>query len=190
MKRTCFQRAGSAWPFAIWATGYQPGHPDAPHVHNNDQWIGHDSGRDNGYYRQDTPWANGRFQLGMGRDHIYRLAGGDRNRFWFNGSYFGVARYDFGYVNDWRWNGDQIVIYDDPEHPGWYLAYNTRLGNLRARGLLGKSVAESLSSLASSVVFSADPQVSGRTNPSSCLDIVVSASCSTRFPIAFSAGLV
>jgi len=104
------------------------GHPDAPHVHDNDEWIGHNYGRENGYYRRDNLWQQGRFGLGIGREHVYRLAGGNRNRFWFNGSYFGVARYDYGYVNDWRWNGDHIVIYEDPEHPGWYLAYNTRLG--------------------------------------------------------------
>jgi len=103
------------------------GHPNAPHVHNDDEWIGHNYGRDNGYYRQDSPWQYGRFN-GFGRDHIYRLGGGNRDRFWFNGNYFGVARYDYGYVDDWRWNGDNIVVYEDPEHPGWYLAYNTRLG--------------------------------------------------------------
>ena len=104
------------------------GHPDAPHVHYNDEWVGHNYGSNNGYYRQDAPFAHGRFGLGLGRDHLYRLGGGDRNRFFFGNSFFGVARYDFGYVDDWRWRSDRIVIYEDPEHPGWYLAYNTRLG--------------------------------------------------------------
>jgi hypothetical protein len=104
------------------------GHPDAPHVHYNDEWVGHNYGLNNGYYRQDVPFARGRFNLGIGREHRYRLSGGDRNRFFFGNSYFGVARYDFGYVNDWRWRSDDIVLYEDPEHPGWYLAYNTRLG--------------------------------------------------------------
>ena len=104
------------------------GHPEAPHVHGNDKWIGHTTGRDDEHYRVEHPWEHGRFTGGFGREHVWRIEGGNRERFWFGGFYFTVAPYDFGFCNDWRWDADQVAIYEDPDHVGWYLAYNVRLG--------------------------------------------------------------
>lgn len=106
-----------------------PGHPEAPHVHaENDRWIGHDTGKNDAHYHLDHPWEHGRFTGAIGPQHIWRLHGGNRDRFDVGGFFFQAAPYDYDACADWLWDSDDIVIYPDPDHVGWYLAYNTRLG--------------------------------------------------------------
>ena len=107
----------------------RPGHPNAPHVDaGTDRWVGHDSGKDDRSYHLDRPWEHGHFPGAFGPSHVYRLRGGSRERFGFDGYFFSVAPADYDYCNDWLWDSDDIVVYADPDHVGWYLAYNVRLG--------------------------------------------------------------
>jgi hypothetical protein len=106
----------------------QPGHPNAPHVHPDDTWEGHAGGKNDPHYHLDKPWEHGHFPGEVGAKHVYRLLGGTRDRFHFGNFFFSVAPYDYDYCSDWNWDSDDIVVYADPDHDGWYLAYNVRLG--------------------------------------------------------------
>ncbi len=105
------------------------GHPSYPHVHpDNGRWFEHTTGRYDPHYRLAHPWEHGRFRGEIGPRYVRRLHGGNRERFELGGGFFEVAPYDYDYTSDWLWDNDDIVLYADPDHPGWYLAYNVRLG--------------------------------------------------------------
>ncbi len=118
-------RQGAPAPAARPAEG---GARVAPHVEAGNKWVGHESGPNDPRYHVAQPFAHGRFTGGFGKGHVWRLAGGTPQRFWFNNFYWDVWPADYDDCADWLWNSDQIVIYQDPDHVGLYLAYNVRLG--------------------------------------------------------------
>ena len=44
----------------------------------------------------DHPWEHGRFNGPIGAQHVWRLSGGNRERFGFDGTFFSVAPYEYG----------------------------------------------------------------------------------------------
>ncbi len=51
-----------------------------------------------------------------------------RNVILYDRSNWVVAAYDLDRCHDWQWDRDQVYVYDDDHHPGWYLLFNARLG--------------------------------------------------------------
>jgi hypothetical protein len=102
----------------------------APHV-NHDRWYGHDQPGDTRFHVAQ-PYAHGRFtRIGPSfRYQVDRFDAGS-HRFWLPGGfYFQVAEADWPLSADWCWDcaADDFTIYDDPDHPGWYLVYNIHTG--------------------------------------------------------------
>ncbi len=101
---------------------------DLPHV-NHDQWFGHEPAND-ARFHMDHPFSHGRFAH-LGPTYRYRVTRFDVNlhRFWFSNGGFEVASWDWPLCEDWCWNcGDDFVVYDDPDHPGWNMLYNVHTG--------------------------------------------------------------
>jgi hypothetical protein len=101
-----------------------------PHV-ANDHWYGHDAPNDRRYHL-DHPFEHGHFEH-FGPQYRYRIERFDRDRheFWFPGGfYFQIASWDWDVAANWCWDcdADDFVVYDDPDHPGWYLLYNVHTG--------------------------------------------------------------
>ena len=101
-----------------------------PHVHDN-HWYGHDRPNDKRYVIAH-PYPHGRFEhFGPSyRYHVDRFDLG-AHRFWFPGGFsFEIASWDWDLASSWCWDcpGDNFVVYDDPDHPGWYLIYNAQTG--------------------------------------------------------------
>lgn len=107
--------------------GERPERRSAPPVRADRSWIRHGD-RDDVHYHLERPWEHGYFRGGFGPRFVFRLEGGGPQRFWFRGNYFAVAPYDYRFCDDWFWDSDPIVIYQDPYDVGFYLAYNERLG--------------------------------------------------------------
>jgi len=101
-----------------------------PHVNNN-HWYGHDKPNDKRYVLPH-PFEHGHFAE-IGPSHRFRIERFDRDhhRFWFPGGfYFEIAPWDWALAEDWCWDcdADDFVVYDDPDHDGWYLLYNVHTG--------------------------------------------------------------
>jgi hypothetical protein len=63
-------------------------------------------------------------QVYVARSIDYRT----RNVVLYDRSNWVVASYDLNRCRDWQFDRDQVYVYDDDHHPGWYLLFNARLG--------------------------------------------------------------
>jgi hypothetical protein len=102
---------------------------DTPHV-NHDQWFGHEAANDPRFHL-DHPFPQGRFaHPGPAYRYAVMRIDKDHHRFWLTGGFFfDVAAWEWTLCEDWCWVcGDDFVVYEDPDHPGWYLIYNIHTG--------------------------------------------------------------
>lgn len=102
---------------------------DTPHVNHN-TWYGHEPAND-ARFHLDKPFEHGHFAH-VGANYRYRVSRIDagNREFWLPGGFFfQIADFDWALASDWCWDcGDDFTVYEDPDHPGWYLVYNVQTG--------------------------------------------------------------
>lgn len=82
----------------------------------------HDRGLHKGWYK------HGRYE---GVRHTWRVRTFEVRRrqvILVDRSTWVIASYDIPRCRDWAWDRDEVYVYDDDRHPGWYLLFNSRLG--------------------------------------------------------------
>jgi hypothetical protein len=100
-----------------------------PHV-SHDHWYGHDLPNER-RFQLARPFEHGRFQhIGSGYRYQFARVDPGLHRLWLPGGLgFEVAAWDWPLAADWCWDcDDDFVVYDDVDHPGWYLVYNIHTG--------------------------------------------------------------
>ena len=113
------------------APQWEPGREGAavPYV-RGDHWYGNAAPNDR-RFRLDRPFTHGRF-ADVGPSHVYSVLRIDlgAHEVWLPGGYaFGIAPWEWSLTGSWCWDcGDQFVVYDDPDHLGWYLLLDVRTG--------------------------------------------------------------
>jgi hypothetical protein len=111
---------------------------------DGDQGDRHDNGKHKGWDNPHNPHANwdydhdrikpgraypyGRYEHVRGEFIARRIDFRTRRVVLYDNSNWVVASYDLDRCRDWEWDRDQVYVYDDDHHPGWYLLFNARLG--------------------------------------------------------------
>jgi hypothetical protein len=102
---------------------------------------GKHKGREHPKNRRDSGWdydhdriqpgrhyPHGRYQHLKQRFVVRGFDTRSRNIVLYDRSHWVVATYDVPHCRDWQWDRDEVYVYDDDHHPGWYLLFNARLG--------------------------------------------------------------
>ena len=117
---------------------FEPGRPhgEVPYVRDG-HWYGHAAPGD-ARFHLDRPFQFGRFGL-VGPGHVFRTVRVDlgARRLWLPGGRFEIADWDWALTSPWCWTCDDFVVYLDPDHVGWYLLYDVRMGEYVHAQFLG-----------------------------------------------------